>query len=146
MNHGRGEMDLNNLMTIDHVVYVREDGTVTDDREITKDVYAPEVSCEYDGPFADAQISDAQERDMIDFVKGDSGWDLVTGWSRGGGLALMHPSEFIGGALAHHVRATPGYWVACVVELHPRETDPEYNGGDGESEAAGWVLAHRETA
>lgn len=144
MDHGRGEMDLNSLMAIDHVVYVREDGTVTDDREITKGVYAPEVTCDYSGPLAEAQISDAQECDMIDYVKRDAGWELITGWSRGGGLALMHPSEFIGGALADHVRATPGYWVACVVELYPRETDPEYRDGNGESDAAGWVLAHRE--
>lgn len=136
-------MELNDLMTIDHVVYVREDGTVTDDREITYGVYAPEVYCEYTGPFADAQISEDQERDMYAFVKSDSGWELLSGWSHGGGLYIMHASEFIGGALADHIRETPGYWVAVSVELHPRETDPEYRDGNGESEAVGWALAYR---
>lgn len=130
------------MMEIDHVVRVHLDGTVTDND--TQGVYAPEVSCEYSGPFADAQISDAQERDMIDFVKRDTGWALLTGWSRGGGLAIMHPSEFIGGQLADHVRETPGYWVAVSVELHPGEDDPEYKDGNGESDTAGWALAYRE--
>lgn len=137
-------MDLNKLMEIDHVVFVRNDGTVTDDQEITRGMYAPEVTCEYDGPFADAQISDAQERDMIDSVKRETGWSLITGWSCGGGLALMHPSEFIGGPLADHIRETAGFWVATTAELHPREDDPEYDDGNGESETAGWVLAYRE--
>lgn len=137
-------MNLNELMQIDHVVFVREDGTVTDDRATTRGVYAPEVSCDYDGPFADAQISDAQERSMIDYVKRDTGWSLLTGWSHGGGVAIMHPSEYIGGRLAEHIRETPGYWVAVTVELHPGKDDPEYNDGNGESETAGWALAHRE--
>lgn len=136
-------MDLNQLMSIDHVVRVREDGTVTD--QGTTGVYAPEVSCEYSGPFAEAQISDEQERDMIDFAKRDTGWELLTGWSRGGGLAIMHPSEYIGGGLADHIRETPGYWVAVSVELYPTETDPEYRDGNGESKSAGWALAYRES-
>lgn len=136
-------MDLNSFMQIDHVVYVREDGTVTDDREITRGMYAPSVSCEYDGPFVDAQISDDQERDMYASVKSDSGWELLSGWSRGGGLYIMHPSEYVGGALAEHIRETPGYWVVVTVELNPQENDPEYNDGNGESESAGWALAYR---
>jgi hypothetical protein len=35
--------------------------------------------------------------------------------------------------------------VACTVELHPGEDDPEYRDGNGESEYAGWIVAHRET-
>jgi hypothetical protein len=138
------DIDLNTLMEIDHVVRVRDDGTVTD--QGTTGVYAPEVHIEYDGPFAEAQISDDQERAMIDWIKGQ-GWDVLTGWALGGGLALMHASQYIGGRLADHIRKTPGYWVVCSVELHPGEDDPEHesNGGNGESEAAGWILCHRET-
>lgn len=135
-------MDLNAFMAIDHVVHVHADGTVTDDD--TAGLYAPSVECDYSGPFADAQISDAQESDMIDFVKRDTGWTLLTGWSHGGGLAIMHQSEFIGGHLADHIRETSGYWVAVTVELHPGEDDPEYDDGNGESETAGWALAFRE--
>ncbi len=137
-------MDLNTLMEIDHVVRVRDDGTVTDQGTIG--VYAPEIHIEYDGPFADAQISDAQERDMIEYVR-RQGWEIQTGWSAQWNYAgpIMHTSEFIGGRIADHIREHPGYWVACSVELHPGEDDPEYNNGNGESESAGWVLAHRET-
>lgn len=137
-------MDLNALMAFDHVIRVRRDGTVTDQGTIG--VYAPEIYIEYDGPFAEAQISDAQERGMVTWVKGQ-GWDLLTGWSMNGGPAIMHDSQFIGGRLADHIRETPGYWVRLSVELHPGEDDPEHesNGGNGESDCAGWVLAHRET-
>lgn len=141
-------MELNDLMSIDHVVYVREDGTVTDDRAVTNGVYAPEIYCDYSGPFADAQISREHTADMVAMVKAQ-GWSLLCGWSGAyltqGDDPIMHQSEFIGGPLADHVRETPGYWVALSVEIHPGEDDPEYNDGNGESDAAGWVLAHRET-
>jgi hypothetical protein len=136
-------VDLNSIMEFDHVVCVRDDGTVTD--RGTTGVYAPEITCEYDGPFAEGQITDEHDQAMIESVKAQ-GWDVLTGWSGQYGYSgpIMHASEFIGGALADHIRATPGYWVACTVELHPKEDDPEYDDGNGESEAAGWVLAHRE--
>lgn len=141
-------MDLNNLMTIDHVVYVREDGTVTDDREITYGVYAPEAYCEYTGPFAEAQISREHTAALVAELKAQ-GWDPACGWSAQyltqGDDPVMHTSEYIGGALADHIRETPGYWVAVVVELHPRETDPEYRDGNGESDTAGWIVMHRES-
>lgn len=138
-------MNLNALMSIDHVVYVREDGTVTDDREITKGLYAPEVFCDYSGPFAEAQISDDQESAMAASVKADTGWELLAGWSMGGGVLIMHPSQYIGGYLAEHIRETPGYWVAVTVEITPGEGDPEYGDGNGETESVGWALAYRET-
>lgn len=127
-------MTLNEQMTIDHVVRVMADGTVADATE----VYAPEIHCDYAGEFEEAQILDAHERDMIEYVK-SQGWTLETGWtgqySYSG--AIMHASEFIGGSLEDHIRRTPGLWVALAVELHSE--DP-----DAESEAVGWVLAHRE--
>jgi hypothetical protein len=137
-------MDLNDLMQFDHVVLVREDGSVTD--KGIEGVYAPEITCDYSGPFAEAQVSKAHEADMIEHAKAQ-GWTLETGWtgqySYSG--AIMHASEFIGGLLADHICETPGYWVACTVELHPGEDDPEYRDGNGESEYAGWIVAHRET-
>jgi hypothetical protein len=141
----RGEiMDLNDMMTIDHVVRVHPGGTVTYDD--TAGVYAPEITCDYDGPFAEAQILPEHIADMVADVK-RQGWSLLCGWSQQyltkNDDPIMHASEFIGGALADHVRETPGYWVALAVELHPKEGDPEYRDGNGESDAAGWVLAHR---
>lgn len=136
-------MELNDQMTLGHVVYVRRDGRVVDANRS----YAPEINCDYSGPFAEAQILDEHERAMIENAKGQ-GWTIQTGWSyqnsgRYNG-PIMHPSEYIGGSLENHIRETPGLWVAESVELHPGEEDPEYNDGNGESEAAGWVLAHRE--
>ena len=83
---------------------------------------------------------------MTAHAKG-SGWDILSGWAMGGGLAIMHTSQYIGGTLVDHIRETPGYWVACMVEIHPGESDPEHesNGGPGESDAVGWIVAHRET-
>ncbi|MFI0265603.1 hypothetical protein [Streptomyces luteogriseus] len=127
-------MDLNAKMEIGHVVYIRKGGAVVD----AINVHAPEINCDYTGPFDDAQISDADEEAMGESVK-SQGWTLETGWT-GQYLysgAIMHPSEFIGGKLAEHIRETPGLWVALSVELHPEDENAE-------SESAGWVLAYRE--
>lgn len=136
------ENTLNEQMTIDHVVRILADGTVASGYQ--KGVYAPEIYCDYSGAFADAQILDEHERDMIANVE-SQGWALETGWtgqySYNG--VIMHASEFIGGRLEEHIRETPGYWVALAVEIHPNEDDPEYDNGNGESDAAGWVLAYR---
>jgi hypothetical protein len=138
------DIDLHKIMEFDHVVRVRDDGTVT--TQGTIGVYAPEPYIEYSGPFKEAQISDDQERALVAWVKGQ-GWDVLTGWALGGGLVIMHASQFIGGSLADHIRETPGYWVKVYVDIHPGEDDPEHenNGGNGESEEAGWILCHRET-
>jgi hypothetical protein len=140
-------MDLDNLMSIDHVVRVLPDGTVTDKTPDGKPlgVYAPEVYCDYDGPFAEASITKEHDRDMVKYLA-DQGWHVADGWSGQDRYSgpIMHPSEYIGGALADHIRETPGYWVALSVEIHPKEDDPEYDDGNGESESAGWIVAHRE--
>ena len=136
-------MDLDKRMSIDHVVRVHPDGTVTD----ATGIYAPEVHCDYDGAFADAQISDEHDRDMITYLA-DQGWTVERGWTHQDFYSgpIMHASEYIGGALADHILSTPGYWVACSVEIHPGENDPEHedNGGNGEPETAGWIVAHKE--
>jgi hypothetical protein len=135
-------VDLNGKMVPGHVVYVSDDGRVLD----ANNVYAPEINCDYDGPFSEAQISDEHERDMVEYAE-RQGWAIESGWShqdsgRYNG-PIMHTSEYIGGNLAAHILATPGLWMAESVELHPGEEDPEYNNGSGESDAAGWVFAHR---
>lgn len=109
---------LENLMEVDHVIRVHEDGTVSE----PSGVWAPEV---YDnGP------ADGPEDIQVDSPTGHV-WTLLSGWSdqycyRG---PVMHPSEYVGGALAQHILDTPGFWVMTIV-----------NSADGLTD--GWVLAH----
>lgn len=156
-------MDMNEALALDgYGIRVKADGTwekVKTPGSLAE--YPPDsVMVDYSGAWGDQQISDQQERDMIDSVKSDSGWDMLTGWSRGGGVAIMHPSEYVGGSLAGHIAETPGLWACVSVEMHAPQCDA---GGDGmpcaawlkrercdhadypaESEAAGWALVHRE--
>ncbi|MET7984588.1 hypothetical protein [Streptomyces sp. NPDC005281] len=127
-------MDLNAMMGFDHVILVRENGAVEDARG----VYGPEVHCEYAGAFEDAQILEEHDRAMSEYIRGQ-GWELETGWS-GQYLysgPIMHPSEYIGGAISDHIRETPGYWVALVVEIHPEDENAD-------PESVGWALAYKE--
>lgn len=131
---------LNSRMELGHVVYVRDDGTVVD----ANTVHAPEIDCDYAGPFAEAQILAEHDRAMVEYAA-KQGWTIQSGWTGQYGYSGpgMHPSEYIGGELEKNILETPGLWVADSIELHPGEDDPEYNGGSGESESAGWVIAHR---
>lgn len=91
--------ELNDVMEFDHVVEVHKDGTVTD--------------CDIHGYF---YLSvDSEGNDHFDM---SAGWELLTGftgqYSYNG--PVMHSSEFIGGGLEKHIRETPGYYVALVVE------------------------------
>lgn len=118
---------LNDLMQCDHVIRVREDGTI-DDR--VEGVWAPEVHIDTD---EDGQITREHEQQMIRDVESE-GWQLLTGWT-GQYLSahspIMHPSEYIGGALEEHIRETPGLYAAVSVE-------------DGTEEGVGWAVAYRE--
>lgn len=144
----RMDNPIDRLMEFDHVVAVMPDGRVIDvDEQFNLiDEYAPEVYIDYEGPFADAQISNENDRDMVQYLK-SQGWEVLTGYSGQQGYSgpIMHTSEFIGGGLADRIREEPGYWVALTVELHPKDDDPEHedNGGSGESEAAGWIVARK---
>ena len=125
--------------------------------------FAPEsIEVAYDGPLEEAQISDDQERDMVKTVKRDTGWDVLTGWALGGGVAIMHNSQYIGGDLEEHIKETPGLWAIASIEMHPRHCEAgddgmpcadytarekcEHADGARESEAAGWALIHKEIA
>lgn len=122
-------MDLDSIMELGHVVRVRPDHTVDDH---VRDTYAPEVVVNAD---EDGQISAADDDDLIRSVR-RQGWELVTGWTGQYGYhgPIMHPSEYVGGALAEHVLATPGLWVAVAVTVLD----------DGDSDDAGWVLAYQD--
>ena len=103
---GNRDDTLDALMSVDHVVRVMADGTVTDN---AGGVYAPETHIDTD---ADGQILGPDEKRFIDRLKGE-GWTVETGWSsqnsgRYGG-PIMHSSEFIGGDPGGHNPCTPGY-------------------------------------
>jgi hypothetical protein len=119
--------DLNDVMQFDHPVRVDEDGTVHDRLD---GVYAPELRME---TTSDGQILAQHEADYADQAR-RQGWELLTGWTRQHAYRglVMHPSEYIGGALADHIRETPGTYVAVTVE-----TD------DDDEQAAGWAVARR---
>lgn len=144
----RMDQAITDLMEFDHVVAVMPDGRVidTDERYNLIDVYAPEVLIDYDGPFTEAQIGKSHDAAMVAYLR-DQGWEVLTGYS-GQYLysgPVMHPSEFIGGRLEERIREESGFWVKLSVEIHPGEDDPEHesNGGSGESEAAGWIVARK---
>ncbi len=118
---------LNDIMEIDHVVTVHEDGTVTDNHGL----YSPELYIELD---EDGQITNEAEQDMIDEAR-SQGWELLAGWTgqysyRG---VLMHASEYVGGSLEKHIRETPGCWVAVI------PANDDCDGDDIDS----WVLCYR---
>lgn len=116
---------LNGVMQFDHVVRVNQNGTVSED---TPGIYAPELLMGTDG---DGQILAAHEADYTEAAR-RQGWELERGWTGQYGYSgpVMHPSEYIGGALADHILETPGYWVAISVE-------------DDTEEGAGWAVAYQ---
>lgn len=91
---------LNELMEFDRVIRVAEDGTITKPHDI---------HC-----YADLNVA-PNGNDEFDL---SDGWELLKGftgqYSYNG--PVMHASEFIGGGLERHIRETPGYYVALVVE------------------------------
>lgn len=115
-------MNLNETMSFDHVIRVR-DGVVEDMNPGSPGyVYAPEL---YWG---------GGEPDLT-----PQNWTLLTGYSgqyRYSG-PIMHESEFIGGQLEQDILAQDGYYVAVVCY----DLDLE----DGEDDKiAGWAVAYRE--
>lgn len=88
---------------------------------------------EFDCPFvvhSDGDVTntpDMQAPEVFDDESCNSNWELLSGFTGQYGYngPMMHPSEYIGGALAKHILSTPG--VYCAV------ADP-----DGE----GWYVAH----
>lgn len=139
----RMDQKINDLMEFGHVVAVMPDGRVLDrdERGNLLAVHAPEVVMDYDGPFSMADIRDSHERDMAANLR-DQGWEVLTGYSADPGI-ILRSDQLLAGALEERIREEPGFWVALTVELHPKEDDPEYEDGNGESDAAGWIVARK---
>jgi hypothetical protein len=115
--------DLNDLMQVDHVVLVREDGTVAD---APSSIYAPDIYVGHTGNGKEYVLVQAHQND----------WSVEYGWSRQYNYAgpVMHPSEFIGGDVADHIMETPGLWAAVV----PHDMDAD-------DLSDGWVLCFKES-
>lgn len=110
-------MDLNAIMEFDHVIQIIEDEGLME----IDGVWAPDVHSYED--------DNGQRRVTV-----DSGWTLMTGYSGQYGYSgpVMHPSEFIGGAMARDILAEPGIYVAVVVsDLDDEENDD------------GWAVARK---
>lgn len=107
--------NLNDVMEFDHVIYVAEDGTVTE----PDGVYAPTVT---DHP--DQDLPDVDGPGWV-LLRGYSGQDRYSG-------PVMHPSEFIGGRMARDILSDPGFYAAVVVE-----------DADDPDSSAGWAVAYR---
>ena len=119
--------DLKDAMDFDHPVRIDADGMVHDRVD---GVWAPELMMGTDG---DGSVLAEHEAEYVADAE-RQGWQLLTGWTGQYGYhgVVMHPSEFVGGRLADHIRETPGIYVVISVE-----TD------DDDEDAAGWAVAHR---
>lgn len=120
---------LNEIMEFDRVIMAAEDGTITEPVDVNV--------------YADLNVTN----DGTDEFDISEGWELLKGftgqYSYNG--PVMHPSEFIGGGLERHIRETPGYYVALVVEgrcdYDGTTVCTEDSGCD--CEPAGWAIAYK---
>jgi hypothetical protein len=110
---------LNDVMALDVVVEVLEDGTVVPHPEI----YAPQL----DGK--------TEELDQ-------EGWTLMNGYSGQHGYSgpIMHNSEFIGGRMEQDILEQPGYYVAVPAYWYTDEDGNEYEDG-GQIDM--WAVAYK---
>lgn len=128
------DIALNDLMTFGHVVVSDGHGNVT---EPSSREYGPEViyaNADYDGQLIKLPGASDFDIDMCGY--GD--WELLRGFT-GQHLyhgAIMHQSEYIGGALEDHIRQNAGYYVAVIVDVLP-------NLDADEPDNAGWAVAFK---
>jgi hypothetical protein len=123
-------MKLNDLMEFGHVIEVHADGSVTEPRGIH-------------GPETVYQELDKDGQCIDDEIHGlPSDWSLMTAgytgqYSYSG--PVMHTSEFIGGRLERDILATPGFYVAVIVD------GLETHNNDSEDTNIGWAVAYKES-
>ncbi len=127
--------NLNDLMEFDHVIQVHSDGTVSEPR----DIYAPDVYVDLD---SDGQMMGSDSREGVEVLSIPVDWDFMHGYTgqhmSSSRSFIMHESEFIGGRMSRDILATPGFYVAVVVDgLMPEESDDDT--------IVGWAVAYRES-
>jgi hypothetical protein len=123
--------DLNDRMDFDHVIKVDGRGIVTEPGG-----YAPELVMFVDEDGSAMPDSDEQLHEQAK----SAGWRLLSGWTgqyRYSG-PVMHPSEYVGGALARSILETPGEYVVTMVSTLAEDE------ADDDEEPAGWAIAFRE--
>lgn len=108
--------ELNDIMEFDHVIEVRDDGSIISRPDLT----APSLW--------DNQLDSPSEWELLD---GYSGQDRYSG-------PIMHDSEFIAGGMERDIRDTPGVYVAVISQysdmlcIHCKEQIHEAgSGADG---------------
>lgn len=114
---------LNDLMEIDHVIRVHENGDVTE----PQNVYAPGV------------YVDALGEPVVSSPSGHV-WTLVDGFSGQYCYSgpIMHSSEYVGGALARHILDTPGLYAVVVAY----GLDDGLSEDPDDDEPHGWAVAY----
>lgn len=128
--------NLAEAMDFDHVVHVRPDGTFTD----TTGQHAPEVYVTTD---ENGQILADDEKGMIDLIR-DHGWEVwTTGYSGQYGYRgpIMHSSELISNEMETDMYDSPGYYVACAVEI--LEGD-DWDISEMPPPPAGWIICRKD--
>lgn len=125
---------LNSVMEFDHPILVTLDG-------IVRDAAAGEA------PYFGG-ITDESDDDYSTQLPG--GFNLMRGYTGQYGYRgpVMHAAEFIGGGMAWDILASPGIYVALVVDGEcddcvDAETSDDCESCMGETEPAGWAVAYR---
>ena len=103
--------NLNSIMSIDHVIRVHDDGTISD----VDNVHAPTLF--------DDELDDPRWSFFSTGYTGQYGYNGP----------VMHDSEYIGGALARDILETPGVYAAIVSSY----TDDDE---DADNITEGWAI------
>lgn len=120
---------LSRLMEFGHVVQVLADGIVTD--------VAQDMPSDY--PYFDEVLYLEPDGGDGDLSLGFTDpWRLMSGYTSQHGYngPVMHPSEYIGGKLARDILATPGLYVAVLVDSMYDADGTELE----ESDTEGWAV------
>lgn len=133
--------DLNELMQFDHVVRVMDDGEITDDRELTAGICAPESYMDADwDDHGDGHVMKAHQGAWKDAMD-RAGWEYITPRREFGryGEPFMDNHELIGEYnFGEDMRERPGYYVAVTIEMLPPEGD------ERDHNAYGWAVLYRD--
>jgi len=108
---------LNDMMEIDYPVRVSEDGSLS-----YAPVYPPDL---FINATKEGDILPEHDTEMMAYAE-TQGWHLLTGYSGQYSYSgpVMHPCEYIGGALEEYIMSTPGVYVVVVPYMLDSEDVP----------------------